>query len=98
MNSFKSLKKMQNNVKRETCDSDEREKVVDKKLLVREPRLKFWSPKLRIFCSGRAPEPADAVNGFWPAINIPLFQELSSQKSKLVTKFEYSRKLLIGKS
>ena len=30
---------MQNNVKRETCDSDEREKVVDKKFLVREPRL-----------------------------------------------------------
>ena len=33
------LNKMQNNVKRETCDSDEREKVVDKKFLVREPRL-----------------------------------------------------------
>ena len=77
---------MQNNVKRETCDSDEREKVVDKKFLVREPRLKFWSPKLRIFWSGRAPEPADAVNGFWPAINIPLFQELSSQKSKLTSR------------
>ena len=89
---------MQNNVKHETVDSDEREKVVVKKFLVREPRLQFWSPKQRIFWSGRAPEPADAVNGFWPAINIPLFQELSSQKSKLVTKFEYSRKLLIGKS
>ena len=36
------------------------------------------------YFNGRALKPADAVNGFWPAINLWLFQELSSWKINLV--------------